>query len=75
MISDIKGVADHLNCDIISADKVNRVLMKATEVYMGLEGTVDFKMCGVMHSLTKLDDEWIITRSVTARSTNLSDLI
>ena len=71
----IKYVADHFNCDILSANKIIRVLMKSSEVYMDKKRTVDFKFCGVMYSLTKSDDIWIMTRSVTTISDKLEDVL
>lgn len=75
MIIVIKDVAEHFDCDILSANKIIRLLMNSPEVYMDKKGTVDFKFCGVMYSLTRSDDKWIMTRSVTTISDKLEDLL
>lgn len=75
MVIVIKDVAEHFDCDILSANKIVRFLMKSSEVYMDKKGTVDFKFCGVMYSLTRSDDNWIFTRSVTTISDKLEDLL
>ena len=75
MVIVIKDVADHFNCDILSANKIIRLLMKSPEVYMDKKGTVDFKFCGVMYSLTRSDDNWLMTRSITSMSNNLDDIL
>lgn len=75
MVIVIKDVAEHFDCDILSANKIIRLLVSSSEVYMDKKGTVDFKFCGVMYSLTRSDDNWIITRSVTTISDKLEDLL
>lgn len=75
MVIVIKDVAEHFDCDILSANKIIRLLVSSPEVYMDKKGTVDFKFCGVMYSLTRSDDNWIITRSVTTISDKLEDLL
>lgn len=75
MVIVIKDVAEHFNCDILSANKIIRLIMKSSEVYMDKKGTIDFKFCGVMYSLTRSDDNWIMTRSLTIISDKLEDLL
>lgn len=75
MVIVIKDVAEHFDCDILSANKIVRLLVNSSEAYMDKKGTVDFKFCGVMYSLTRSDDNWIITRSVTTISDKLEDLL
>lgn len=75
MVIVIKDVAEHFDCDILLANKIIRLLMKSSEVYMDKKGTVDFKFCGVMYSLTRSDDRWFMTRSVTVMSDKLEDVL
>lgn len=75
MVIVIKDVAEHFDCDILSANKIVRLLVNSSEAYMDKKGTVDFKFCGVMYSLTRSNDNWIITRSVTTISDKLEDLL
>lgn len=75
MVIIIKDVAEHFDCDILSANMITRILMNSSEVYMDKKGIVDFKFCGVMYSLTKSDENWIMTRSVTTISNKLVDVL
>nr|DAK81916.1 MAG TPA: hypothetical protein [Caudoviricetes sp.] len=75
MVILINDVAQHFNCSIISADKIIRLLMKATDINMNTKNTVDFKFCGVMYTLSRHDGDWIMVRSMTTRSSNLDDTI
>lgn len=74
MIILINDVADHFNCSLISAAKITRFLMKATDVNMSIKNTVDFKFVGVMYTLSKHDGDWIMVRSMTTRSSNIDDI-
>lgn len=74
MIILISDVAEHFNCSLISAAKITRFLMKATDVNMNTKNMVDFKFCGIMYSLSKHDGDWIMVRSASTRSSNLDDV-
>ena len=75
MVILISDVAEHFNCSLISAAKITRFLMKATDVNMNIKNAVDFKFCGIMYTLSKHDGDWIMVRSMSTRSTNLDDII
>lgn len=74
MIILISDVEEHFNCSTISAAKITRFLMKATDVNMNTKNIVDFKFCGIMYTLSKHDDDWIMVRSMSIRSSNLDDV-
>ena len=74
MIILISDVAEHFNCSLISAAKITRFLMKATDVNMNTKNMVDFKFCGTMYTLSKHDGDWIMVRSMSTRSSNLDDM-
>ncbi len=75
MIILISDVAEHFNCSTTSAVKITRFLMKATDVNMITKKTVDFKFCGVMYTLSRLEDDWVMVRSLVTQSTNLDDVL
>lgn len=75
MIILINDVAEHFTCSPTSAAKIMRLLMKATVVNMNIKNTVDFKFCGVMYTLTRHEDDWVMVRSTVTRSTNLDDVL
>ena len=75
MIILISDVAEHFTCSPVLAAKITRFLMKATDVNMSVKNTVDFKFCGVMYTLTKHVDDWIMVRSTVTQSTTLDDVL
>jgi len=75
MIILISDVAEHFNCSSVLAAKITRVLMRSSDVCMKIKGTVDFKFCGVIYTLTRRDGDWIMVRSTTTRSTSLDDVL
>lgn len=74
MIILIGDVVEHFNCSLISAAKITRFLMKATDVNMNTKNMVDFKFCGIMYTLSRHDGDWIMVRSISTRSSNLDDV-
>lgn len=74
MVILISDVAEHFNCSLTSAAKITRFLMKATDVNMNTKNMVDFKFCGIMYALSKHDDDWIMVRAMSTRSSNLDDV-
>lgn len=71
----INDVAEHFNCSIASAAKITQCLMKSHDATMAAEGVVDFKFAGVLYTLSRLDGEWVMVRSVVTRSTDLDDVL
>lgn len=74
MIILIGDVVEHFNCSLISAAKITRFLMKATDVNMNTKNMVDFEFCGIMYTLSRHDGDWIMVRSISTRSSNLDDV-
>lgn len=75
MVILIGDVVEHFNCSLISAAKITRFLMKATDVNMNTKNMVDFKFCGIMYTLSRHDGDWIMVRSISTRSSNLDDVL
>lgn len=75
MVILISDVAEHFNCSTISAAKITQLLMRSSDVCMKTRGVVDFKFCGVMYTLSRPEDDWVMVRSTVTRNTNLDDVI
>lgn len=75
MTAFIQDVAEHFNCSLILADKIIRLLMKSSNVCMKNKGVVDFKFCGILYTLSRSEDDWVMVRSMVTRSTDLDDLL
>ena len=75
MVILIGDIAEHFNCSTASATKITQYLMKSHDVTMAAKGVVDFKFAGVLYTLSRLEDEWVMVRSTVTRSTDLDDVL
>jgi hypothetical protein len=75
MVILISDVAEHFNCSTASAAKITQFLTKASNVHMVCKDVAIFSFCGVKYTLIRSENEWIMLRSTTARSTDLDDLL
>lgn len=75
MIIVVNDVANHFNCDSLTAAKITRFLMRSSDVVMCEKGVIDFKFCGVTYSLTKTGTDWLMVRAVTVRGENVDDVL
>lgn len=75
MIITINDVANHFNCDSLTAAKITRFLMRSSDLVMDEKGVIDFKFCGVTYSLTKTETDWLMVRAVIVRGENIDAVL
>ena len=75
MIVVVQDVAEHFNCNGLTAAKITRFLMRCSDIHMDTEKEIDFSFCGVRYCLIKTLNDWLMIRSVTKSSEDIDEVL